>query len=725
MRICWPRRIAAPIRVLGTMGLFVSGLVLWPLPGLAQYGGYGAEFLRYGVGGRALGLGGAFTGVADDASAIFYNPAGLLQMDRLTLSYMTSNLYLGARYQFGAIAYPFYTGLRWLEKVVVGAGYVQFGMEGFELREGGTHRLLGSFADRQQAFVFPVGFDWASWYGRFAFAGEVNVLGHELAGYSDQGWGFGFSALVQLYDLPRFLWGLERLRLPLLGEPFSLENMLKWRFGFMYRELPALTLFQEREDLPEAFRIGVSYVTPFWNSRFWLLGSWDRVAMGAGGARSVVAGELGSTLVDEISLRARFGYRLGERWQGQRLVWGAGLSWVGFSWGGRGIGPVRGSLSIDFVRQSHAELGSTGGFYLSLQLVGGREDVVYSDVLSSREPGRLWRTLSWHPRDPRRIGLHAERERVDDLYRDGSITGRGTGVAEILRSRYDSLRTLSQSERDSLQPSPLSPQAVAPLSPQVPGDTLKLSHTTERLDDFLLGFGRLINRALRALTAYRNSLGRDTALIRDALKQFEARREKLAKCYNALALRCYLDLCVVADPELGLRVLKEIVPQNKCFPSRDSVFFAALLGDEAALRRYVAEARGDTLAYVLLLLGMARQDSQALAEAAEKGRAFAFSTLPMAPLLADGTVADDALLLLAARENSSDERKRRLVELLVEFPGSDAALIASGLDALSTQGRPGDVQQYYRDKRPPEPWGVIDGGRVLVEGLTSRKEVLP
>jgi hypothetical protein len=39
------------------------------------------EFLASGPGARALGMGGAFSSVADDASAGYWNPAGLVQMD--------------------------------------------------------------------------------------------------------------------------------------------------------------------------------------------------------------------------------------------------------------------------------------------------------------------------------------------------------------------------------------------------------------------------------------------------------------------------------------------------------------------------------------------------------------------------------------------------------------------------------------------------------------------
>ena len=69
-------------RLLLTIG-FLLALVA-PANG-AKYSG---EFLSLGVGARALGLGGAFVGVADDATACFWNPAGLAQLNRKELSLM-------------------------------------------------------------------------------------------------------------------------------------------------------------------------------------------------------------------------------------------------------------------------------------------------------------------------------------------------------------------------------------------------------------------------------------------------------------------------------------------------------------------------------------------------------------------------------------------------------------------------------------------------------------
>ncbi len=48
--------------------------------GFAKVGTFGGQFLKIGVSPRATGMGSAFTGVADDATAVFYNPGGLVNV---------------------------------------------------------------------------------------------------------------------------------------------------------------------------------------------------------------------------------------------------------------------------------------------------------------------------------------------------------------------------------------------------------------------------------------------------------------------------------------------------------------------------------------------------------------------------------------------------------------------------------------------------------------------
>jgi long-subunit fatty acid transport protein len=66
------RKILLPAVLIAVLGLC--------LPAQAQFakvGTVGLKFLDIGVGGRALAMGEAYTAVANDASAIFWNPAGI------------------------------------------------------------------------------------------------------------------------------------------------------------------------------------------------------------------------------------------------------------------------------------------------------------------------------------------------------------------------------------------------------------------------------------------------------------------------------------------------------------------------------------------------------------------------------------------------------------------------------------------------------------------------
>ena len=67
-----------------------------------------------GIGARALGMGGAFTTVADSGDAVFYNPAGLIQVLRPEISGMGAVLLNGKEDDFeGVYVQPFGDQLAW------------------------------------------------------------------------------------------------------------------------------------------------------------------------------------------------------------------------------------------------------------------------------------------------------------------------------------------------------------------------------------------------------------------------------------------------------------------------------------------------------------------------------------------------------------------------------------------------------------------------------------
>src|SRR4029077_20936363 len=69
-------------------------------------GGQPLEFMSYGAGARSLAMGAAFVGVADDASATYWNPAGLSQITRKELTLMKATLFADTTYDFYSYVQP-------------------------------------------------------------------------------------------------------------------------------------------------------------------------------------------------------------------------------------------------------------------------------------------------------------------------------------------------------------------------------------------------------------------------------------------------------------------------------------------------------------------------------------------------------------------------------------------------------------------------------------------
>jgi long-subunit fatty acid transport protein len=72
----------------------------------SKVGTAGAQFLKIGAGARAVGMGEAFTAVVDDATAMYWNPAGLAQAKKQEITF-THNQWLGdIKHEFIAYCLP-------------------------------------------------------------------------------------------------------------------------------------------------------------------------------------------------------------------------------------------------------------------------------------------------------------------------------------------------------------------------------------------------------------------------------------------------------------------------------------------------------------------------------------------------------------------------------------------------------------------------------------------
>ena len=83
----------------------VTHAQLFPLLGGQRAGLSTAQFLKIGVGSRATAMGDAFVALANDASALYWNPAGLVQFSDNQAIFSHNNWLVDISHDFGGLVY--------------------------------------------------------------------------------------------------------------------------------------------------------------------------------------------------------------------------------------------------------------------------------------------------------------------------------------------------------------------------------------------------------------------------------------------------------------------------------------------------------------------------------------------------------------------------------------------------------------------------------------------
>lgn len=108
-------------------------------------GSTGLAFLKLGVGGRASAMGEAYSSVANDATATFWNPAGLNFVDGTELVFVHTEWIQDVSNEFLAFTFPAFHGQ-------IGLSFNLNNIEGIERRVNPTPQPLGTVDANDVAF---------------------------------------------------------------------------------------------------------------------------------------------------------------------------------------------------------------------------------------------------------------------------------------------------------------------------------------------------------------------------------------------------------------------------------------------------------------------------------------------------------------------------------------------------------------------------------------------
>jgi tetratricopeptide (TPR) repeat protein len=192
----------------------------------SQDAGLPGEFISYGAGARSVGMGRAFTAVADDASGIYWNPAGLVKLSNPELSTFFASLYEGTNYGFTGYAQ------NTRKNGAIGVGIVYLGTGGIEYRTSRTEATTSLFSASELALLIP--------YGRkinyeLAVGGNVKVINQSIQSQSGGGFGVDLGATYKAWYKLNF--------------GISIKNILP----------PTVKIMEKTDTYPLDITIGAAY----------------------------------------------------------------------------------------------------------------------------------------------------------------------------------------------------------------------------------------------------------------------------------------------------------------------------------------------------------------------------------------------------------------------------------------------------------------------------------
>jgi hypothetical protein len=222
---------------------FLLLLLVLPVTVFSQFRKYSNEFLNIGAGARGLAMGGAQVASVNNATAGYWNPAGLTGVkDHPSLALMHASYFSDiAKYDYAALAIPVQDNKR-----VLGFSLLRFAVDDipntlFLVEPDGSvnYNNIQSFSSADYAFLFSFAQKFRENENRtISFGANAKVI-HRKVGSFATAWGFGLDAGVQIRS--------GRWNLGLAARDIT-TTFNSWSFKFTEKEKEVLYL--TKNDIP-------------------------------------------------------------------------------------------------------------------------------------------------------------------------------------------------------------------------------------------------------------------------------------------------------------------------------------------------------------------------------------------------------------------------------------------------------------------------------------------
>jgi len=232
-----------------------------PARGAEKYAG---EFLSLGAGARPLGMGGSFVAIADDATATYWNPAGLGGLERTQISFMHAGI-------FGLDSYDFVNYVQPIGGTgAFGLSWFRLGIDDIPLTElqgsgniSASNRpvIIGYMQDTENAFMLsygkrfrmnmPIG-EYKSMGTDIQIGGNIKFLLNSVSGANRNAIGFGGD--LGLIWKTSFVSDNDTKKTSDLSLGIALQDFTKTRLYWNTTSSPS-----HIDVIPRNFKVGAAY----------------------------------------------------------------------------------------------------------------------------------------------------------------------------------------------------------------------------------------------------------------------------------------------------------------------------------------------------------------------------------------------------------------------------------------------------------------------------------